>query len=53
VCGLPKFFSGVLYDRIDSAKVGKINKQHFIQFWKRDFEKIDVNRRMFKLIAKP
>jgi len=52
VCGLPKFFSGILFDRIDSAKVGKVNKQHFLHFWKREYEKIDVKRRMFKIIAK-
>lgn len=53
VCKLPKFFSGALFDRIDSAKVGKINKQHFVHFYKKEFEKTDAKRRMFKIIAKP
>lgn len=52
VCGLPKFFLNVLFERIDSGKSGKINKQHFIHFWKKDFEKLDIKKRMFKLIAK-
>lgn len=51
VCGLPKFFKNVLFEKIDSAKAGKINKQQFLNFWKRDFEKIDIKKRMFKVIA--
>jgi hypothetical protein len=53
VCDLPKFFTGLLFDRIDSGGAGKLNKQHFLHFWKKDFEKLDVHRRMFKIIAKP
>ena len=26
VCGLPKFFRSVLFDKIDTAKTGKVNK---------------------------
>jgi hypothetical protein len=37
VCGVPKFFKNMLFDRIDSGKTGKITKPHFLQFWKRDF----------------
>ncbi len=52
VCGLPKFFKGMLFDRIDSGKTGKITKPHFMQFWKRDYLNIDVTKRLFKLLAK-
>jgi Ca2+-binding EF-hand superfamily protein len=41
----------VLFDKIDSSKSGKINKQHFITFFKREFEKTDIKKRMFKVIA--
>jgi serine/threonine-protein phosphatase 2A regulatory subunit B'' len=51
VCGLPKFFQSVLFDKIDSSKSGKINKQHFITFFKRELEKNDVKKRMFRIIA--
>lgn len=52
VCGLPKYFINILFDKIDTGKTGKINKQHFLQFWKKEFEKIDIKKRMFKAIAK-
>jgi serine/threonine-protein phosphatase 2A regulatory subunit B'' len=58
VCGLPKFFRNILFDRIDLTSAapatakGKVTKQQFVQFWKKEFEKIDVKKRMFKLIAK-
>lgn len=53
VCGLPKFFKNILFDRIDTAKAGKISKQQFVTYWKRELEKADIKKRMFKTIAKP
>jgi len=53
VCGLPKFFKTLLFDRIDNGKTGKVNKLQFINFWKRELEKVDVKKRIFKLLAKP
>jgi CheY-like chemotaxis protein len=53
VCGVPKFFKNMLFDRIDSGKTGKITKPHFLQFWKRDFQNADIHKRIFKIIAKP
>jgi serine/threonine-protein phosphatase 2A regulatory subunit B'' len=52
VCGLPKFFKNMLFDRIDSGKTGKITKPHFLQFWRRDFHNADIHRRLFKILAK-
>ena len=53
VCGFPKFFRNVLFDRIDSAKAGKISKPVFTNFFKRELEKLDIKKRMFKIIGKP
>ena len=52
VCGIPKFFKNMLFDRIDSGKTLKITKPHFLQFWRRDYQNADIHRRLFKLIAK-
>ncbi len=30
VCELPKFFTNALFDRIDTSKSGKVNKQQFL-----------------------
>lgn len=53
MCGVPKFFKNLLFDRIDSSKSGKINKPLFSAFWKGEFEKIEVKKRIFRLLAKP
>jgi serine/threonine-protein phosphatase 2A regulatory subunit B'' len=37
VCGLPKFLKGMLFDRIDTGKSGKITKPAFQLFWRREF----------------
>lgn len=42
----------MLFDRIDSGKIGKINKPAFLLFWKKDFQNIDIDRRIFKILAK-
>lgn len=52
MCGLPKFFKNVLYDKIDSAKTGKVTKQQFVAYWKKELERVDLKKRMFKIIAK-
>ena len=43
----------MLFDRIDSGKTGKITKPGFLLFWKKDYQHADINRRIFKLLAKP
>ena len=53
VCGLPKFFKSVLFDKIDVGKTGKITKQQFVAYWKKELERVDIKKRMFKVIAKP
>lgn len=53
VCGLPKFFKGLLFDRIDKGQTGKVTKAMFVQYWKKELEKWDLKKRMFKIIAPP
>lgn len=53
VCGVPKFLKNMLFDRIDSGKTGKITKPTFVHFWKKEFQYADVNKRIFKIFAKP
>lgn len=52
VCELPKFFKNILFDKIDAAKTGKVTKQQFVSYWKKELERVDVKKRMFKTIAK-
>lgn len=49
---MPKFFKGILFDKIDTGKTGKINKQAFSHFWRREFQNLDVTKRIFKTLAK-
>jgi len=53
VCGFPKFFRDVLFNRIDTEKTGKVNKAQFVGYWKRELEKLDSKRRFFKMLKQP
>jgi hypothetical protein len=44
----PPFTKG----RIDSGKSGKITKPMFLTFWRREFQNLDLNKRIFKVLAK-
>ncbi len=37
LCGLPEFFTALLYSKIDVQKCGKISKTNFLKFWKSEF----------------
>jgi serine/threonine-protein phosphatase 2A regulatory subunit B'' len=52
VCGLPKFFRSVLFDKIDTAKRNLVSKQQFVAYWKKELERVELKKRMFKIIAK-
>lgn len=43
----------MLFDRIDNGKLGKITKPVFLSFWRRELQPLDINRRLFKILAKP
>ena len=45
----PKFFKSIVFDRIDSDHTGKISKAKFIEFWEKDYERLEVSKRMFKI----
>lgn len=49
----PKFFKFLIFNRLDSQRKGKISKTAFIDIWESEYEKLEVSKRMFKIIAKP
>ena len=42
-----------MFDRLDSAIREKINKEQFKTIWQEEYEKLEVSKRMFKILAKP
>lgn len=42
----------MLFNSIDSTKSGKISKDQFLAVWESEYERLEVAKRMFKLIAK-
>jgi serine/threonine-protein phosphatase 2A regulatory subunit B'' len=53
LCGLPKIFNQLLFNRIDTGKIGKVAKSQFQRYYTNELQKEDTTRRLFKLIAKP
>lgn len=49
----PKFFKFMVFNRIDTLNSGIISKENFNEIWESTYERIDVSKRMFKIIAKP
>jgi len=49
----PKFLNTLVFNRIDTGKTGKISKQKFKQVWENKYEKMEVSKRLFKILAKP
>ena len=51
ICECPKYFSETLFQKIDRDKTGKISKREFTDYYVKHFQKLDINRRLFTLIA--
>ena len=49
----PKFFKFMVFNRIDTQNSGVISKDQFIEIWESDYERLEVSKRMFKILAKP
>lgn len=53
LCSLPMNFSQLLFNRIDTAKTGKITKAQFQKYYVAELQKEDITKRLFKILAKP
>ena len=49
---MPSFFKIALFNKIDTEKTSKVTKQQFVTYWKKELERLDIKKRMFKIIAK-
>ncbi len=49
----PKFLNSLLFKRLDTEGRGKISKERFLQAWTEEYERVDVAKRMFMVLAKP
>jgi len=53
LCGLPKIFNQLLFNRIDTGKIGRVTKSQFQRYYTAELRKEDTTKRLFKLLAKP
>ncbi len=52
LCELPKLFNRLLFKRIDTKSTGKITKAQFQKFYSGEFQKADITKRLFMLLAR-
>ena len=54
ICEVPKVLKEVLFNKIDVNKTGKVEKQQFVSFYKREFEREPIaKKRTFITLCKP
>jgi len=53
VVELPSMFSGLLFDRLDAQRTGKVTKDQFLAFWKPVLEPADTATRAFEVLRRP
>jgi serine/threonine-protein phosphatase 2A regulatory subunit B'' len=49
----PKFLNSIVFNRLDTANSGSVSKTDFCRIWEMEYERDEVAKRMFKVIAKP
>ena len=50
---ISKIFKSALFDRIDSTNSGTISKPKLVEVWENEYERLEVCKRLFKVMAKP
>ena len=53
VVELPSMFSGVLFDRLDAERVGRVTRDQFLGFWHPVLEQGDTASRAFEVLRRP
>lgn len=49
----PKFLNSLLFKRLDTRNTGKVSYTDFMDAWNAEYERIEVSKRIFKILAKP